>query len=77
MTTVKKHSNDRNEDMRIALLEQAIGNINQTLMRIESRLDRIEIRIDKLENRIWNNFYWMVGGFVSVLGLIAHVLDWI
>lgn len=76
------------DDTRLALLEQSIGHINESLLRIEKRFDSVEKRIDVLSddmkqgfkdvnNRLWTFFFWMVGGYASILGLIAHALHWI
>ena len=78
-----KHEDHMKNDheSRITRLEVTIENINQTLIRVENRLEHLENKIDdgfkSLNNRIWNNFYWMVAGFGSVLTLIAHSLHWI
>ena len=80
------------EDTRIALLEQSIEHINQTLLRIEHRFDSMDSKIDTLgivlgqemkagfkdiNNRMWTNFFFMIGGFAGILGLVAHALHWI
>lgn len=54
---------------------------------VDARFDRIELRIDALSgemkqgfkdinNRLWSNFFWMVGGFAGILGLVAHAVHW-
>jgi len=66
---------------RVALLEQSISHVNETLIRIDKRFDhletRMETRFDRMESRIWSLFLWMIGGFVGVLGLLAHSMHWI
>jgi uncharacterized coiled-coil protein SlyX len=37
-----------NHDVRIALLEQSISNINETMIRFEKRFDRIDEKLDKI-----------------------------
>ncbi len=87
-----KYEVNMKDDTRIALLEQSIGFINETMTRLEKRFDSMENKIDTLgivvtqemkmgfkdvNNRLWTNFFWMVGGFAGVLGLVAHALHWI
>lgn len=61
-------------DTRVALLEMSISNINETMKRVENRLEKLDSKID-------SRFIWMltfiIGGFVSVLGVISHVAKWI
>jgi hypothetical protein len=57
-------------ESRIVRLETTIENINQTLIRIETKTD-------KLSSRIWANFYWTIGGFASILYVLAHGFHWI
>ncbi len=75
-------------DMKIALLEQTIHKFDETLIRFEYRFDsldkkidfmskRLDSKLDKLNNKIWFNFYWMIAGFTSVLGILAHCMHWI
>jgi molecular chaperone GrpE (heat shock protein) len=66
---------------RIARLETTIDNINQTLIRIEKKLDNLEDKTEngfnKINNRIWINFYWTIGGFATILAIMAHGFKWI
>ena len=77
---------------RVTRIELSIENISQTLLRLEKRIDSIDNKMDStlkgldnkidvgfksLNDRLWNNFYWMIGGFTGVLGLLAKVLHWI
>ncbi len=39
-------------DVRLALLEQSIININETMLRFEKRFDKIDQRFDQIENRL-------------------------
>jgi hypothetical protein len=69
--------NRQSEDTRLALLEQSILSINQSLIRIEKNIEllnkKIEEGFSKIENRTWTNIYFVIGGFVGVLGVIAHL----
>lgn len=52
------------DDVRLALLEQAINNINNTLVRFEKRFDQIDAKID-------SHFKWNLGllaGLYAILG---------
>jgi len=81
MSHSKKSDFHYGEETRIALLEQSIDNINETLKRFESRFDKIDEKFDKIDNQIDSNFIWMIGfmigGFSSILGLLAHSFHWI
>lgn len=74
----KKMSNDKNinndHERRITRVEVTIENINQTLSRMELKLDQ---GFKEIRERIWFNFYWMLGGFTSILVVIAHIEKWI
>lgn len=66
---------------RLALAEQSVDNLNKSLNRIENSIYELRSDMNKgfsdINNRLWRNFYFMVGGFASVLAMIAHVLKWI
>lgn len=77
---------------RVTRIELSIESINQTLIRLEKRMESIDNKMDgslkvldnkidvgfkSLNDRLWNNFYWMIGGFTGVLGILARVLHWI
>lgn len=64
------NQNKYNHESRIIRLEENNENIKETLNRLEKTLN-------KLDNRMWMNFYWMIGGFASVLIIIAHGFHWI
>lgn len=90
MSRAYKIGDDMKNDheSRLTRLEVTIENINGTLGRIEKRFDQIDKRFDlmdqkidskfdSLNNRIWFNFYWMIGGFATILGVLAHGLHWL
>lgn len=83
MSKEEKNSSYIHQDheSRITRLEVVIENINSTLARMDKRLDSIETKMDEgfrsVNNRIWNNFYWMVAGFASILATIAHAQHWL
>jgi len=73
----KSKINSDSPETRVALLEQSIGFINQTLIRIEKRLDRMDERIDRMENNLGKHFYWTIGMFAGIFGIMAHGFHWI
>lgn len=83
-----KDEKNIHRDTQIALLEQSIGHINETLIRFEKRFDSLDNRLEEfnkdmkqgfkdINNRLWTNFFWMIGGFSGILGIVAHALRWI
>ena len=71
--------------IKVAILENNVAHINETLLRLEKTIDqgfgnlnnKIDSGFEDVNNRIWFNFYWMLGGFVGVLVLLAHSLNWL
>lgn len=63
-------------DVRLALLEQSIVNINDTLVRFEKRFDQLDTKIDS--NHKWtlgliSGLYIFLGGaFITVLIKFVH-----
>jgi len=47
----EKINNNYSDDVRLALLEQAISNINNTLIRFEKRFDQIDAQFDKIDDK--------------------------
>ncbi len=74
--TSHKMKNIHNDDVRLALLEQSINNINDTLVRFEKRFDKIDEKIDS--NNKWtlgliSGLYLLLGtAFISVLFKFVH-----
>ncbi len=68
-------------DTRVALLEMSISHINDTLIRFEKRFDKIDEKLDKLDSKLDSRFLWLltftIGGFASVLGVVARFAHWI
>lgn len=78
-------------EVRVALLEQSIGHINETLVRFEKRFDAIEARFDKvdakfdkvdakfdkLDAKIDKHFYWTISALCSMFAIMAHGFHWI
>lgn len=68
------------DDTKIALLENNIGQINDTLKRIDKRLDTVDAKLDKINDRMWSNFLWLLSlilsSSVGLAALIAHAMGW-
>lgn len=64
-------------EVRVALLEQSIGHINETFVRFEKRFDAIEAKFDKLDAKIDKHFYWTISALCSMFAIMAHGFHWI
>lgn len=73
-TTEKVDYYRLDHESRITRVETTVENINDTLKRLENKIDD---GFKTVSNRLWSNFYWMIGGFGSILLLIAHGFKWI
>jgi hypothetical protein len=75
MTTKKIHD-AYSDDVRLALLEQSINNINDTLVRFEKRFDQLDAKIDS--NNKWtlgliSGLYLLLGSaFITALIKFVH-----
>jgi hypothetical protein len=78
--TTQKIQTTYSDDVRLALLEQAVININDTLVRFEKRFDKIDERFDKIDQRMTSDFRWIVTIFGGLLlglsGVMAHGFHW-
>lgn len=79
--TTEKIKNNYTDDVRVALLEQSINNINDTLVRFEKRFDKIDERLDKVETNVKLEIRWIITVFGSLMlglaGLMAHGFHWV
>lgn len=86
MTTekIKDHYSD---DVRLALLEQSINNINNTMLRFEKTFERIDQRFDRIDSELKeikkefrNDMRWLLTVMAivgSTLGsIMAHGFHW-
>ncbi len=73
MTTqkIKDHYSD---DVRLALLEQSINNINDTLIRFEKRFDHIGGRFDQLQAEGRSHHKWTLGLISGLYFIFASSL---
>lgn len=71
----------QNHENRITRLEVINENINSTLLRIEKRMDFLDQDMKQgfkdINNRLWTNFFWSIGGFIGILGILAHGFHWL
>ena len=75
---IKDHYSD---DVRLALLEQSVNNINDTLVRFEKRFDRIDDQFEAIKDNMKSDFRWLVTIFGSLIlglsGIMAHGFHWL
>jgi hypothetical protein len=75
-------------ESRVAVLEEVARSTALTLGRIERRLDSVDQRFDVLVAAQRADFRWMVGimfagfsatigGFATMLGVMAHGFHWL
>ena len=76
---------DTETTVKVALLEQSIGHINQTLMRIEKTMENgfasLEEKIQRVDSKVDSRFLWLlsfgIAGFTGLAGVMAHGFHWI
>lgn len=73
----RKHEAYMSNDVKIAVLENTIGHINETLSRIDQKIDRLNQRMDKLDHRQWTNFLWLLSAIIGLAGVMAHGFHWL
>ena len=66
--TAEKIKVNYNDDVRLALLEQSIVNINDTLVRFEKRFDQIDSKFTLMHSENKTHHRWTMG---AVFGLYA------
>lgn len=78
---LKKSEVGMSNEERLAVLETTNTHIIESLFRIENRIinldTKVDSRFDKLNDRMWTLFFWMIGGFASILGILAHADHWV
>jgi septal ring factor EnvC (AmiA/AmiB activator) len=84
---IKDHYSD---DVRLALLEQSINNINNTMIRFEKTFERIERKFEKIDERfdriddelkgirreLKNDTRWLLTVIAALGGIMAHGFHW-
>jgi hypothetical protein len=68
---IKDHYSD---DVRLALLEQSITNINDTLVRFEKRFDQIDVKFDQLRAESRSHHKWTFGLISGLYFIFASSL---
>ena len=74
--TTKKIKDHYSDDVRLALLEQSINNINDTLVRFEKRFDHLDSKIES--NNKWTLglisglYLLLASSFITVLIKFVH-----
>jgi DNA anti-recombination protein RmuC len=59
-------------------MKQGFARVDQDMKQGFARVDQeMKQGFRDVNNRIWTNFFWMIGGFASLLGLFAHAFHWI
>ena len=78
--TTQKLKNTYSDDVRLALLEQSINNINDTLVRFEKRFDNNDNEFKSIQLEMRSDFRWLVSIFsglmLSLAGIMAHGFHW-
>ena len=62
--TTQKIKDNYNDDVRLALLEQSINNINDTLVRFEKRFDKVDTNISDMRS----HFDRLIAGIYLIFG---------
>lgn len=83
----QKIKDNYSDDVRLALLEQSINNINDTLVRFEKRFDHIDNEFKGIcdefkviRDEMKSDFRWLVtifgGLMLGLTGIMAHGFHW-
>ena len=74
--TTQKIKDNYSDEVRLALLEQSINNINDTLIRFEKRFDQLDMKIDSLHKwtlGLIRGLYLLLGGlFFTLFSKFIH-----
>ena len=76
---------ERNLDARVAVLEEIAAATRQTLQEIRDDIrelhGELNRRLDRVDGQMCRNFHWLLGitlgGFVALLGTMAHGFHWL
>jgi hypothetical protein len=73
--STQKIKDSYSDDVRLALLEQSIVNINDTLVRFEKRFDQIDSKIDDMRS----HFDRLIGGLYLIFGtaFVATIIKFV
>lgn len=88
---LNKYEGYMNENIKTVILEQNIGQINETLKRMEQTIQRldhdmktgfqaVDNKFQIVNDRIWSNSIWLlsmiVGSTIGLAYLMAHGFHW-
>lgn len=73
--TAQKIKESYSDDVRLALLEQSINNINDTLVRFEKRFDKIDTNISDMRS----HFDRLIAGIYLIFGssIVAVIIKFV
>lgn len=88
--STEKIKDNYSEEVRLALLEQSINNINNTMLRFEKTFEkidrtfeRIDKKFDQIENELKgirkdlkNDTRWLLTVIAALGGIMAHGFHW-
>lgn len=72
--TTQKIKDRYSDDVRLALLEQSITNINEALIRFEKRFDQIDIKLDRFQSEGRSHHKWTLGLISGLYFIFASSL---
>lgn len=72
--TAQKIKESYSDDVRLALLEQSINNINDTLNRFEKRFDQMDIKFNQLQSEGRSHHKWTLGLISGLYFIFASSL---
>ena len=72
--STQKIKDSYSDDVRLALLEQSINNINDTLVRFEKRFDQIDVKFDQLRSESRSHHKWTLGLISGIYFIFASSL---
>jgi predicted nucleic acid-binding Zn-ribbon protein len=72
-------------DRRFENIDKKFENIDKKFYSLEQEMkkgfkevnDKMDIGFSKINDCIWGNFYWTIGGFIGILGILAHSFEWV
>ncbi len=65
-------------ESRFDKIDQRFDKVDQEIKDVRKELkDEIKDVQKELKNDIRTNFFWSLGAFIGVLGLVAHAFKWI
>jgi hypothetical protein len=72
----EKIKDSYSDDVRLALLEQSITNINDTMIRFEKKFDKLDSDIANIHKDLKSDFRWILIIIAGLAAIIAHGFHW-